>query len=145
MENKKRNKKKANKEKGMDKRTEIKEKSITGIKSKSYAELRLDSRVYEKDVIFSAAYMITESAFVIIDYEESKAHKDRKAKNSGYYIVKIKAKRGRSIKKAVDNFNSELLSYAFYKEQLKKTIGLRHAILSAALSANISRGAVKKI
>jgi len=92
---------------------------------KDYAEIELNPKIYPLSVVFKAAYVLTERAYMIVDG-------DPKTK----LVVKMKAKKGGIAQLTVD-FNDQLLNYSVYENQSKKNANLREEMLKRALLTNI--------
>ena len=93
---------------------------------KDHALLRLNPSIYPLDLIYSAAYIMIDTAFILFDGDPSKEIR-----------VEIRKKnQNQQIEELVMRFNEELLTYAVYKIQSEKNKHLREIILSRALLTN---------
>ncbi|MBN1543865.1 His-Xaa-Ser system protein HxsD [Candidatus Woesearchaeota archaeon] len=90
------------------------------------AVLKINPKIYPLDVIYSAAYIMIDKAYIILDGDPEKE-----------ISVNIQRKEdGQELKKIVQEFNEELLNYAVYKSQSEKNKELREAILKRVLLTN---------
>jgi len=103
-------------------------KSLSNIKIKKEENLCLVSvnpKLYQLDVIYSAAYVFIDRAYVLLDGDVKKK-----------VIVELKPKEGCSLEKLGMEFNNELLNYAQYKKQAKLNAPIRKALIQRALLTN---------
>lgn len=90
--------------------------------------LHLNPNLYSLDVIYSAAYVFLDKAYVLLDGDPKKE-----------VLVSLRPKEKNDIKSLKDianNFTNELINYSFYKKQAEKNIKLREAILQRVLFIN---------
>ena len=88
--------------------------------------LKLNQKIYPLDVIYSAAYILIDKAFIILDENPEKE-----------ILVEITRKNEKQdIKKLVEEFNEELLNYLTYKTQSEKNAKLREYILQRLIITN---------
>jgi His-Xaa-Ser system protein HxsD len=83
-------------------------------------KIKLNQRVYPKDVVFSAAYALIEKAYFIFDEDPKKN-----------IIVNIEPKKRNF--KLMGEFKQELLNQSVYKKSLENTKEIRLNILKRAL------------
>ena len=89
--------------------------------------ISVNPEIYPLAVIYSAAYVFTEKAYIILD---GNPHEE--------VLVQIKAKNKKDNPKTLaDEFGNELLNYAVYKSQSEKNKEIRKAILQRVLLTNI--------
>jgi His-Xaa-Ser system protein HxsD len=88
------------------------------------AVFRINPKIYPIDVVYAAAYILMDKAFILLD-----GNPETEIKAS------IKSK-GEPIQKIAEEFNSELLNYAVYKVQSEKNRDLREAIIKRILLTN---------
>jgi His-Xaa-Ser system protein HxsD len=94
--------------------------------SKNKAVIRINPKIYPLDVVHSAAYIMIDKAFILLDGEPEKE-----------ITVSIECKEGADdVVKIVQEFNEELLNYAVYKIQNERNKDLREAILKRVLITN---------
>jgi His-Xaa-Ser system protein HxsD len=88
--------------------------------------LKLNPEIYPLEIIFSAAYIMIDKAFIILDESPNKE-----------ILVEITRKdKKQDIKKLIEEFNEELLNYLTYKTQSKKNAKLREYILQRLIITN---------
>lgn len=87
--------------------------------------VRVNPDIFPLEVIYSAAYVMIDRAFVMVDGDP---------KENIY--VDLKPKESSNLKKLGHKFNNELLNYAVYVTQAARNKDLREAIVSRALSYN---------
>jgi His-Xaa-Ser system protein HxsD len=88
-----------------------------------YATFTINPKIYPLEVIYSAAYIMIDKAFIILDGDPETE-----------IIVEIRKKEeANEIKDLVVEFNEELLNYATYITQMKRTKVLREILLNKAL------------
>ena len=82
--------------------------------------------IYPLDIIFSAAYVFLDRAYVIIDGDPERE-----------ITVELKPKDGKTdLEKLGGEFGNELLNYSVYKIQSEKNSAIRQAIIQRALMTN---------
>jgi His-Xaa-Ser system protein HxsD len=90
------------------------------------AVFSLNPKIYPLELIYSAAYIMIDRAFILLDGDPSEK-----------ILVEIrKRKEQQDLKELVMQFNDELLNYAVYKEQSEKNKELREMILQRVLVTN---------
>ena len=99
--------------------------NIKTSKKENSCIVTVNPKVYALDVIYSAAYVFIDKAYVIIDGDPKKEVK-----------VLLKPKKESDLEKLGLEFSNELLNYAFYKKQSNKNKGIREAIMQRALITN---------
>jgi len=91
-------------------------------KSKNYVAISVNPRIYSMSMIFSAAYVFIDKAYVIVDGDPSER-----------IVVQLKAKnRGIDLENLGRSFLTELVNYAFYHVQYLKNNTIREAIMKRA-------------
>jgi His-Xaa-Ser system protein HxsD len=95
----------------------------------------INPKIYPLDVIYSAAYVFLDRAYILIDGSPEKE-----------VIIELRLKEERkdlhNLEKIGNEFNNELLNYAFYKKQSEKNAPIRQAIMQRALlTSEFSEGA----
>ena len=90
-----------------------------------FVALFLNPKVYPLDVIYSAAYVFLDRAYILLCGDPKKR-----------VVVDLKPKNNYDLKKLGREFNNELLNYAFYKKQSEKTKNIRESIIQRALLTN---------
>jgi len=111
------------------------DKSIT-------ADIVLNQKIFPKDVIYSAAYVFLDKAYIILDMQPGndeilvklrlKDNAEKKRKNSTF-DDNIK-----ELKRTANDFNNEVLSYLYYKNQSMKNKVVRDAIIRRLILTNES-------
>lgn len=89
------------------------------------ALISVNPRIYPMDVIYSAAYVMLDTAYIILDGDPAEE-----------VIVEIKAKGDDKLEELVKRFNEELLNYAVYKSQIEKNNPVRQIFIQRALLTN---------
>lgn len=93
---------------------------------KDHILVDVSPKVYPLDVLYSAAYVLLDRAYVVIDGDPDKK-----------VIVEIRPKGKCDLVKLGNEFNNELINYAVYKAQSEKNRALREAFIQRALLTNI--------
>lgn len=96
--------------------------------------ITINPRIYPLDVVYSAAYVFLDRAYIVIDGDPKKE-----------VVVELRLKEQDNnpynLEKMGNDFNNELLSYAFYKKQAEKNAPVRQAIMQRALlTSELSEG-----
>lgn len=100
-------------------------------KSKNYVIISVNPRIYSMSMIFSAAYVFIDKAYVIVDGDPNEK-----------ILVQLKAKDGEAdLKKLGREFNTELVNYAFYHVEYLKNNPVREAIIQRAFLTQASQPA----
>ena len=100
-------------------------KNIKIDKDENACIINISPKLYPLDVIYSAAYVFIERAYVILD-EDSK-------KNINVFL---KPKKEVNLEELGGEFYNELLNYAQYKKQAEKNKIIRETIMQRALITN---------
>ena len=88
--------------------------------------LKLNQNIYPLDVIYSAAYIMIDKAFIILDISPNKE-----------ILVELTRKHEKqNIHNLIEEFNEELLNYLTYKTQSEKNAKLREYILQRLIITN---------
>lgn len=91
-------------------------------KDKNNVIVSVNPRIYGLSIIFSAAYVFIDKAYVIVDGDPNEE-----------IIVQLKAKDKKAdLEKLGREFNNELINYINYAVQTEKTMPLRAAIVQRA-------------
>jgi His-Xaa-Ser system protein HxsD len=91
-------------------------------KDKKYVIISVNPKIYPMDMIFSAAYIFIDRAYVIVDGDPNEE-----------IIVQLKAKdKGIDLEKMAREFNTELVNYSFYQAQYVRNNPVREAIIQRA-------------
>jgi len=101
----------------MSKNIQIDEKECACIVS-------VNTELYPLDVIYSAAYVFIDKAYIILDG------------NKNTVKVMLKPKKDYNLEKLGLEFSNELLNYSVYKRNSEKTKAVRDAIMQRALITN---------
>ena len=93
---------------------------------KDEAILRINPLVYPLDIVYSAAYVFLDSAYILLDGNPKKE-----------IIVKMKPKhKDGKAEKLGREFLNELINYADYSKRAEETKAIRKIILQRALITN---------
>ena len=91
-----------------------------------YAFFLVNPKIYSIDIIYAAAYVMIDRAFVILDGDPKKEVKVEIRKKEDHDDLNL----------LVRAFNEELLNYAAYKVQSEKNKKLRELLLQRVLLTN---------
>lgn len=86
----------------------------------------INPAIYSIDVIYAAAYVMIDRAFIILDGDPKKSIKVEIRKKEGHH----------DLNKLIISFNEELLNYATYKNQSEKNKKMREMFLQRILLTN---------
>jgi len=101
-------------------------KNMSNIEMKEdFVLVSVNPEVYPLEVIYSAAYVMIDKSYIIID-----KNKENKI------VVEIRSKKDEDLEELGNLFNEELLNYAVYKTQSEKNSKLRQVIIQRALLTN---------
>ena len=100
-------------------------KTIKINKEENNCIVYINPEIYPLDIIYSAAYVFIDKAYIVLDGDPKKEIK-----------VILKPKTEYDLNKLGMEFNNELLNYVVYKEQSRKNKGIREAIMQRALVTN---------
>jgi His-Xaa-Ser system protein HxsD len=93
---------------------------------KDCAIIKINPKIFQLDIIYSAAYIMIDKAFIVLDGDPEKE-----------VLVEVRTKEaGQDLKRTVQEFYEELLNYAVYKSQSERNAGIREIILQRALLTN---------
>ena len=84
--------------------------------------VKVNPKVFHLDVIYAAAYVLMDRAYVFIDGDPEKE-----------IFIELKSKGDDDLVKLGDSFYEELINYSVYYSQLEKNRGIKLAILQKAL------------
>ena len=87
--------------------------------------LKVNPKLYPLEVIYSAAYVFLDRAYVLLDGDPKKE-----------VIVKLMPKEKHDLKKLGGEFFNELINYADYNKRAKETKSIREMLLQRALITN---------
>jgi His-Xaa-Ser system protein HxsD len=91
-----------------------------------FAVFSVNAGIYDDKIVSSAAYIMLDKAFIILDGDPKTTIK-----------VEIRKKKPeQDIKKLVEEFNDELLNYKVYHTQSEKNKNIREMILQRVLMTN---------
>ncbi|MBT5022495.1 hypothetical protein HOK51_10205 [Candidatus Woesearchaeota archaeon] len=94
--------------------------------SQNTAVLKLNPIIYPIGILYSAAYIMIDKAFIMFDGDPDKE-----------IIVKIESKKSDDdINQIVQEFNDEILTYGVYNIQSEKNKDLREIIMKRVLITN---------
>ena len=86
----------------------------------------VNPKIYALDVVYSAAYVLMDKAYVVIDGDPEDE-----------IIVEIRAKNKGNNEELGRDFNSELINYAVYKAQSAVNQEVKESIVKRALMTNV--------
>ena len=92
---------------------------------RNFALVSVNPKIYSLGVVFSAAYVLLEKAFVVID-----GNPDEQV------IVSLRPKKGRGIRAIADEFNEQLVNFAVNFDQSGRTRALREEFVKQAFLAH---------
>ena len=99
-----------------------------------YAIFAVNTQIYDLEVIKSAAYVMLDKAYVVLDGDPASK-----------VMVEIRKKQQeQDLKQLVYDFNSELINYSVYKQQTERNKTIRELILQRVLFTNAPKIFVKK-
>lgn len=102
---------------------DLKKKNMVVDEENRCVRLKVNVKVYPKDVVMNAAYVFLDKHYVLIDGDVSKE-----------IVVEISPKeKGEDLEKIGLEFFNELTNYADYFMQSEKNRGIRELILQRAL------------
>ena len=91
-----------------------------------FVSVSVNPRIYSMDIIYSAAYVLIEKAYIVLDGDPDEE-----------VLVEIRAKeKNVKLEDLGREFNNELITYALYKSQVEKNKNVRDAIVQRALLTN---------
>lgn len=90
-------------------------------------EIKLNPKIYALDVIYSAAYVLLDRAYFVLDGDPEKE-----------IIITINPKTGHETEKIKADFYDELVNYSVYKSQVEKNGAVRQMIVERALMSNMT-------
>jgi len=93
---------------------------------KDCALLTINPQIFPLEVIYSAAYILIDKAFIVLDGNPKEQ-----------ILVEIRKKEEtQELKKIVQEFYEELLNYSVYKKQTDNNAGIKEIIMKRALLTN---------
>ena len=92
-----------------------------------HIEIELNPRIYKLSTVFSAAYILSDKAYIVIDGDPKKSLK-----------ISLRPKDRYNLKKLAHEFNDEILNYSVYEKQSLKNQQLRENMLKRALLTNLT-------
>ncbi|MCH8048786.1 hypothetical protein IIC44_01680 [Patescibacteria group bacterium] len=94
----------------------------------------VNTKIYTLDTIHSAAYILVDKAYILLDGDPSTEIK-----------VEIRKKTDVALKDLAREFNEQLLNYAVYNAQSERNKKLREAIILRTLLTNAPDKVIDKI
>jgi len=98
------------------------------------ATFSVNPKIYPLELVYSAAYIMIDKAFIILDGDPEKE----------IWVEIRKKQNDQQVEELVREFNEELLNYAVYKVQSEKNQRLREIILQRVLLTNNNPSLVQK-
>ncbi|MBN2067360.1 MAG: hypothetical protein JW744_02740 [Candidatus Diapherotrites archaeon] len=94
----------------------------------NFALVALSPKLYSHAAIFSSAYLMLDSAFVIVDGTPDQV------------VVSLQPKKGKNLKGLVRQFNKYLISHSASAAEAKKTGSIRAELVKRALLTQSKKG-----
>ena len=96
--------------------------------TEEYAELRLNSEIYSKEVIFAVGYVLLDKAYILLDKEKDE-----------FIVFLYSQEKGADLNQLAMEFSNELVNYGHYFSRAKNnseaiTQIMQRALFSAAPS-----------
>ena len=94
--------------------------------AQNYVLVSINPKIYPLSVVFSAAYIMLDRAYTVIDGDPEKE-----------IVVTLRPKeQAMKLERLARDFNDELINYAVHLEQSKRTQKMREEFIKKALSAH---------
>ncbi len=93
-----------------------------------YAVVKVDPRIFSLDIVFMAAYVMVDRAYVFVTGDPKVEIR-----------VQIRSFDKEKLEEVAREFNNQLLNYAVYDIQSRRTADLRKILLAKALLSNLSK------
>ena len=90
-------------------------------KGKNLALVSVNPKVYSLGVVFAAAYVLLEKAFVVIDGDPG-----------DQIVVSLEPKKGKDIETLATDFNEQLINFAVNFDQSARTKNIRDEFIKQA-------------
>ncbi len=87
----------------------------------NFALVALNPKIYSMATIFSAAYVLLDKAFIVVDGSIDQI------------VVSMQPKEGKNLRSLVQQFNSQLINYSVNAAESKKTERIRNELVKRAL------------
>ncbi len=98
---------------------------------RNFALVALNPKIFSLPVIFSAAYVLLDRTFIVIDG------------TSDQIVVSLQPKEGKNLRELVEMFNNQLINYSVNFAESKKTERIRAELVKRAFLTHASnRGAI---
>lgn len=94
-------------------------------KKENECEIQLNPKIYPLDVVYSAAYVFLDKAFISFDGDPEKE-----------VTVNIRPRKDQDPEKIADQFKNELINYLEYRVNFQRNKEVRDMIVQKALLAN---------
>jgi len=88
----------------------------------NFVLIEVNPEIYSLDVVYSAAYVLLDRAYIRLDGNPKEK-----------IIVELMPKENCPLEQLKNEFNNELLSYAFHKSQIENTGEIRKILMQRAL------------
>ena len=98
---------------------------MEGDKMKNKCSIKLNPKIYPLEVIYSAAYVLLDKAFISFDGDPEKE-----------VIVNIKPRESQNPDQIADEFQNELVNYLEYRVNYQRNKDIRDMILQRAILTN---------
>jgi len=97
------------------------------------AVFSLEPKLYPVDIIHSAAYILMDEAFIVLDINEK-----------GKIVVELRKKqKSQNLKNLVNEFYDEMYNYSSYKTHSEMNRNIREMILKRAIFDSLPKNAKK--
>ena len=93
-------------------------KSVEFNQKENFLLFPVNPRVFSIQTVFSAAYVLLDKAFVLVDGQPD-----------SLLVVSLMPKKGRNLKGLAVEFSEQLLNYAVNSEQSRQTKGFREELI----------------
>ncbi|MCK5449251.1 His-Xaa-Ser system protein HxsD [Candidatus Pacearchaeota archaeon] len=88
----------------------------------NFVLIEINPEIYLLEVVYSAAYVFLDRAYIRLDGDADKK-----------IIVELRPKEDYSLEQLKNEFNNELLNYAFHKSQIENSGDIRNILMQRAL------------
>jgi len=100
--------------------------NIQIIPEKNIAIVKINTKIFPLDIIYSASYVFLDRAYISLDGDPEKQ-----------INVFIKPKENQNLQTIGQDFNNEIINYAVYKVQSEKAKELRETFMKRILATNL--------
>ncbi|MAG21918.1 MAG: hypothetical protein CL943_01250 [Candidatus Diapherotrites archaeon] len=90
-------------------------------KSENFVLLSINPKIYSLGVVFSAAYVLLEKAFIVVDGNPEEQ-----------LVVSLQPKKGKNLTELANEFNQQLINFAVNFDQSARTKQIREEFIKQA-------------